>query len=413
MLKTSSTAGEHDNNARKPNVAIIPHLFIDRTDKSHLDDLIAVLTPLTNKVLVLTGGTGSAEHTASGREIIPYHNRTKGVEIVPISARMRTSLPLKAFEQASAQLRILLLLSKLREEIDILVLFLGGIEYAEQFAFAKYLSMKRLGVVTGLGSAQRIQPLKESQDRWQVGELMRLRINAILERLSYRLSDKLLVYDASIIDQAKVGRYREKIVVGHRHFVDFDQYRFENTIDQRDAIITYVGRLHEEKGVLNLIEAIPHVLNERDDVHFVIIGDGHLDREIRDYLDKYALQNSVELAGWIPHNRLPKYYAKSKLLVLPSYTEGLPHVMLEAMACGTPVLATPVGAVPKVITSGETGFLMHDNSPTCVAENIVEALTFPSLKRIALNARNLVEREFQYESVLETWEHIVCDMKRS
>ena len=97
-----------------------------------------------------------------------------------------------------------------------------------------------------------------------------------------------------------------------------------------------------------------------------------------------------------PHQELPDYLTRLKLLVLPSYTEGLPNNVLEAMACGTPVLATSVGAIPDVVPRDkETGFLVRDNSPPCLAKNIVEALTDPELKRIALNARNFVENEFQ------------------
>jgi glycosyltransferase involved in cell wall biosynthesis len=99
-----------------------------------------------------------------------------------------------------------------------------------------------------------------------------------------------------------------------------------------------------------------------------------------------------------------------KLLALPSYNEGLPNVMLESMACGTPVIATPVGSIPDVLVDGENGFLMYDNSPTALAESIIEALQRPQLQRIAVNARMLVETEFRYEKLIKTWERIICDV---
>ena len=67
------------------------------------------------------------------------------------------------------------------------------------------------------------------------------------------------------------------------------------------------------------------------------------------------------------------------------------------MGCGTPVLATSVGGAPDLIKDGETGFIMKDKSPECIAENVMRALEHPNPERIVKNARALVEREFTYE----------------
>ena len=66
------------------------------------------------------------------------------------------------------------------------------------------------------------------------------------------------------------------------------------------------------------------------------------------------------------------------------------------MACGTPVLATSVGAIPDVIKDGETGFIMEDNSPECIAKNVRRALEHPELEKIVKNERELVEKGFVY-----------------
>ena len=122
------------------------------------------------------------------------------------------------------------------------------------------------------------------------------------------------------------------------------------------------------------------------------------------------LNNKVELTRWIPHDELPDYLNELKLLILPSYTEGLPNIMLEAMACGTPVLATPVGAIPDVIKDEKTGFIMEDNSPECIAENVIRALNGPNLNEIVKNARVLVERDFTYEAAVERYRKILKEL---
>ena len=83
--------------------------------------------------------------------------------------------------------------------------------------------------------------------------------------------------------------------------------------------------------------------------------------------------------------------------------------MLEAMACGTPVLATPVGAIPDVIIDGKTGFIMESNSPECIAANVVRALSSPDLERIAEDGRRFVEENFSFEKTVENWKRILQD----
>ena len=99
-----------------------------------------------------------------------------------------------------------------------------------------------------------------------------------------------------------------------------------------------------------------------------------------------------------------------KLFVLPSYSEGLPTAILEAMVCSTPVLATPVGGIPDLIKDEETGFIMKMNSPACIAENIMRALEHPDLEMIVENAKELVEREFTYEAAVKRWKEILEEL---
>ncbi len=80
------------------------------------------------------------------------------------------------------------------------------------------------------------------------------------------------------------------------------------------------------------------------------------------------------------------------------------------MACGTPTLATPVGGIPDVIKDGETGFIMEDNSPECIARNVIRALNHPNLEQVAKNARTLVKGEFTYEKAVERYRNILVSL---
>jgi glycosyltransferase involved in cell wall biosynthesis len=103
------------------------------------------------------------------------------------------------------------------------------------------------------------------------------------------------------------------------------------------------------------------------------------------------------------------YLNRIKLLVLPSYYEGLPNIVLEAMACGTPVLSTPVGAVADIISNNETGFIMADNQPQEIAANILHALKHPNLQVISQNANAFVQAEYSYEAMTAKYNELLSN----
>ncbi len=140
---------------------------------------------------------------------------------------------------------------------------------------------------------------------------------------------------------------------------------------------------------------------------FLIIGDGQLNNEIKSIIKSSKLENNIELIGWINHDEIPSYLNKLKLLVLPSSTEGLPNIVLEAMACGTPVLATPVGSVSNVIKDGETGFLVHDNSIDSIIDRILYIISIDELDKIVLNARKFIEQEYSYETAVKRYSNMI------
>jgi glycosyltransferase involved in cell wall biosynthesis len=382
-----------DAKVEKPNVGIITNSNFLRTGETPLNNLIALLCPLTNKLFVITGD---------------YSNPTPGVEIIKIKDKQRRLVAARAFQQVLTHVRILRVLTKQHKDIDILI-HIFGTPFPVPLLYAQALKTKYFIILATLGSAKSAEAFKESGTPGRFGELTKSRIETALERISYYFANKLIVYSPSIVDQMNLRRYYKKIVVAHRHFVNFDEYRFKDNIEQRDNVVGFVGRLSEEKGIMNFVRAVPKILSTRNDVTFLIVGEGKLDDEVRAYVDMHALHGKVKLKGFVPHHELPGYLTRLKLLVLPSHGEGLPNVMLEAMACGTPVLATAVGSIPDVMTDEETGFLMQGNSPACLAEAIAETLAYQDLKRIAVNARNLVESEFRYERVIATWKHIICN----
>ena len=264
-------------------------------------------------------------------------------------------------------------------------------------------------VVAAIGSAEGTTKGVYSNRLFGVGGLIS-RIAKILERTCFFLSGQVAVESPSAVHFLKLSRYRKKIAINGAMYVDTNLFSIKNRINERQNLVGFIGRLSEEKGVMNFVKAIPLILKCQNDVEFLIGGDGQLLNNLMEELKRSGCSEKTTFTGWIPHDKLPDYLNELKLLVLPSYTEGLPNIMLEAMACGTPVLATPVGAIPDVITDGETGFIMENNSPECIARNVIRALNHPNLERIAENARALVEREFTFEKAVERYKEILSKL---
>jgi glycosyltransferase involved in cell wall biosynthesis len=228
-----------------------------------------------------------------------------------------------------------------------------------------------------------------------------------LQSLAYVIADKIVLYSPNLIKEWNVRQYSDKILIAHEHFVDTDTFTLTVSLSDRPLTIGFIGRLSEEKGILNFVQALPEVLNDRRDLDVLIGGHGPLEETIAGFLKDENLTGRVTCTGWLSHEDLPEYLNKLRLIVLPSYTEGLPNIVLEAMMCGTPVLATKVGAIPDIIKDRETGFILENNSPLCVAESILKALGDPNLENIALHAKKMVEKDFTFDSTVNQWKRIL------
>ena len=350
--------------------------------------------PISNLVDILSSSSNNIHViTASGNVI-----SKDTIEIKPNIKRKRINVISRIINYIYMQFRISYASLKLLKIIDLWIFF-SGEGLILPLLTIKLFKKKVMLVIAGSYE-------KESKAKKDVT----FKVVSILANISYVLSDNIILYSKSLIKDWGLEKYRSKILIANKHFVNYNVFKAKKSLNERENLVGYVGRLSEEKGVLNLLEAIPGILEEADKNRFLIAGDGPLYNKIKKYLDEKNLNGKVKLAGWIPHDKLPDCLNELKLVVLPSYTEGLPNLMLEAMACGTPVLATPVGAIPDMITDGETGFITENNSPECIAENVIRALEHPDLERIVENARARVEREFTYEAAVERYREILDDL---
>jgi glycosyltransferase involved in cell wall biosynthesis len=162
-----------------------------------------------------------------------------------------------------------------------------------------------------------------------------------------------------------------------------------------------VGRLVEKKGFAYLIEACGILAKRGRHFGCQIIGPGLLEPDLRSQIERLNLQARVELIGPRPQSEVFKYIQGAAVLAAPCVVgtdgnrDGLPTVLLEAMALGTPCVSTDVTGIPEVLHDGETGLMVSQHDPDALASAIERLLVDPALRvRLSTRARRLIETEF-------------------
>lgn len=369
-------------------IGIVTSPFLLKAGVPPVSNLIDILSSFSNDLYLVSGNDG-----------IALSNKN-GIHICLIEHKQEKNICSKVMKFLLSNLKISYRLAKL-SNVDLWFFFIG-----ERVLLIPMLIGKLLGkniIFVSSSSLNKFTGYKKN--------ILDMIVINLVDPINYLLSDKITISSDRLISKKNLLKHKNKIFLCSEHFVDPYKFKITMQFNERGTLIGYIGRLDEVKGISNLMEAIPDVITKTNSIRFLVGGDGPLRGEIKEYFHKYDLNDAAEFVGWISHDNLPKYLNDLKLLVIPSYSETGPQIMFEAMSCGTPVLVTPVGLAPDVIKDGETGFIMENNSPECIAKNIIRALEHPDLERISTNARNLAEREFTYEAAVERYKGVFENIK--
>ena len=143
--------------------------------------------------------------------------------------------------------------------------------------------------------------------------------------------------------------------------------------DDAPPVVLMLGRLGQRKGTYDILEAIPATLDLCPDTQFWFGGDGDLE-QVREIISAQAWGNNVRLLGWVCGSDKDAVLSQATLFLLPSYQEGLPLAILEALSYGLPVVTTPVGGIPEAVIDGETGFLIPPGDVEAMVDRITRLL---------------------------------------
>lgn len=153
-----------------------------------------------------------------------------------------------------------------------------------------------------------------------------------------------------------------------------DPARYDRPRERRGGRLLFVGRLAAVKGVPVLFQAFAAARAQRPDLHLTLIGDGPERRALESEAAALGLSGAVTFAGYQSQEAVAEALARADALVLPSFAEGVPVVLMEAMAARLPVVATRVAGVPELVADGVSGLLVPPGDPAPLAEAILRAL---------------------------------------
>lgn len=215
----------------------------------------------------------------------------------------------------------------------------------------------------------------------------------LLKNSRWRIFIKKLILDKSTINIVRskemfnkasklVPNTNIKILPGKG--VDINKFKPDHSLKEnknKKIKILFVGRLHQIKGLNYLIKAFSYLNQKYASSRLIIVGDGEIKDDLIVLARKKGCLDDVEFVGEVNHDRLHKYYQKSDIFVLPSLSEGLSNVLMEAMACGLPVVTTNVGGNPELIKDKKGGFLVKPKEVNEISKAIQELIEKPKLRK--------------------------------
>jgi glycosyltransferase involved in cell wall biosynthesis len=173
-----------------------------------------------------------------------------------------------------------------------------------------------------------------------------------------------------------------------------------------EIIISTLGRMVYKKGFSHLIDIVPELISGDRRIKVVFGGSGPLEEELKEKVHQMGISNIVSFPGRIPWNEVPQFLAASDIFVLPSQRDkagnldGLPTVLLEAMACGLPCVASDVGGVSLVIRDGMNGFLVQPSDKDALSEKLGELINHQYFRhKMGHTARESIIEEFNWKRV--------------
>lgn len=177
--------------------------------------------------------------------------------------------------------------------------------------------------------------------------------------------------------------------------------------------ILFVGRLVAQKGARFILEALPHLLAEHGpDVEMVIVGSGSEEEALRKLAHDLDIQDHVRFAGWVGRDEMPACYQQADVFVLPSFEEGMPNVVLEAMASGLPIVTTDIYGNRELVKDGVNGYLLPVGDSEAIRVALSRLMADTALRSRMGRAARQMSLAFGWDNTARAYLDLIRRMQR-
>ena len=281
---------------------------------------------------------------------------------------------------------------------------LGHIHLASYGSFTRKAIIIRLLKLLNVKFIIHIHGAKFNEFYKNSNERKKLKIKKVLNE-----ADKIIVLSNSWRD------FFEKIVPKEKIIVLYNAVKLPKiSLSEKNnhtCNILFLGRLGERKGVYDIIKVAKQLNANKKNVKIILAGDGQIEK-VRDLVKQEKLEEIIEVKGWINSKEKEILLQKADIYILPSYNEGLPMSILEAMSYSLPVITTEVGGIPEIIKNNENGILIKSGDIKSLEDNIIKLIEDENLrKNIGKQARKTIETKFNLENQIEKLEELFLNIK--
>lgn len=232
--------------------------------------------------------------------------------------------------------------------------------------------------------------------------------------LGQKIADAAFVVAISDFCAAQLRRWSEPRHWDKIHIVrctvDERFFQERRSIDDSTTLVC-IGRLAPQKGQLLLLDAVRRLADEGYQMRLVLAGDGEMRDDIEDRIAQLRLERHVAITGWIDEATVRQHVLSSLAVVQPSFAEGLPVVIMEALALGRPVISTAIAGIPELVGDGRNGWLIPAGNVEALVDAMREALDAPleQLERMGEAGRRCVRDRHSLEGQIDVLERLFLE----